>query len=359
MIGDLSNAPEPIQIKLFNNNPEILSRQRRRPRRRPPSKPKAGVVDVQDGLENTTQRPRHKFQVNPAVASRLGFTTEDIHRRLRHRRRRPRQPVPLITNGRSYTIRIRYPEENRASSTPSRTPSSTAPPATFPRSAPGQRRTELPGQQREIRSENLQREVVVTGRLEGSDLGTGEKSPGRRACALTSPPDVRVEYGGTYQEQQKSFAELTRVLLLALVLVFGVLLAEFRNFSAPFAILVSAQSYPRRSHCFALLITGNDIQRGLFHGPHHGHRHRRQERHPACSTPRQRFQGDGSRMPPDDRHAPGRPPQTSPHPDDRASPPSPACCLWPSPSAPVRRCCNPSPSPSSAACSFPCCYRWW
>ena len=30
-----------------------------------------------------------------------------------------------------------------------------------------------------------------------------------------------MEYGGTYEEQQKSFSELTRVLLLALVLVFG------------------------------------------------------------------------------------------------------------------------------------------
>src|SRR5208283_3897939 len=51
---------------------------------------------------------------------------------------------------------------------------------------------------------------------------------------------VRVEYGGTYQEQQKSFRDLLRVLVLALVLVFGVLLAEFRNFSAPIAILTSS-----------------------------------------------------------------------------------------------------------------------
>jgi multidrug efflux pump subunit AcrB len=49
-----------------------------------------------------------------------------------------------------------------------------------------------------------------------------------------------VEYGGTYQEQQKSFAELARVLVLALVLVFGVLLTEFRNFAAPAAILASS-----------------------------------------------------------------------------------------------------------------------
>ena len=54
------------------------------------------------------------------------------------------------------------------------------------------------------------------------------------------PSNVRVEYGGTYEEQQKSFQDLLRVLILALALVFGVLLVEFRNFSAPIAILTSS-----------------------------------------------------------------------------------------------------------------------
>jgi multidrug efflux pump subunit AcrB len=58
--------------------------------------------------------------------------------------------------------------------------------------------------------------------------------------AMHLPASVRVEYGGTYQEQQKSFHDLARVLVLALALVFGVLLAEFRNFSAPIAILTSS-----------------------------------------------------------------------------------------------------------------------
>jgi multidrug efflux pump subunit AcrB len=57
---------------------------------------------------------------------------------------------------------------------------------------------------------------------------------------LHLPASVRVEYGGTYAEQQKSFHDLERVLVLALVLVFGVLLAEFRNFWAPIAILTSS-----------------------------------------------------------------------------------------------------------------------
>ena len=59
-------------------------------------------------------------------------------------------------------------------------------------------------------------------------------------AGLHIPASVRVEYGGQYEEQQKSFHDLLHVLILALALVFGVLLAEFRNFSAPIAILTSS-----------------------------------------------------------------------------------------------------------------------
>src|SRR6202012_2627454 len=79
------------------------------------------------------------------------------------------------------------------------------------------------------------------------------------------PPSVRVEYGGTYQEQQQSFHELLRVLLLALALVFGVLLAEFRNFAAPVSILTSSV-LSLAGVVFALLITGTNFNVSSFMG---------------------------------------------------------------------------------------------
>jgi len=94
--------------------------------------------------------------------------------------------------------------------------------------------------QNEIRRENLQRLVVVTGRLEGSDLGTAMVRVRQTVDGMHLPASVRIEYGGTYQEQQKSFRDLLLVLVLALTLVFGVLLAEFRHFPAPVAILTSS-----------------------------------------------------------------------------------------------------------------------
>ena len=79
------------------------------------------------------------------------------------------------------------------------------------------------------------------------------------------PPTIRIEYGGTYQEQQQSFHELLRVLLLSLALVFGVLLAEFRNFAAPTAILTSSV-LSIAGVFFALLITGITFNVASFMG---------------------------------------------------------------------------------------------
>jgi multidrug efflux pump subunit AcrB len=96
-----------------------------------------------------------------------------------------------------------------------------------------------PGQT-EIRRENLQRVVQVTARLEGADLGSGIAAVQKAVNDLHLPSSIRVEYGGLYQEQQKSFHDLVMVLFLALLLLFVVLLFEFRTFSAPSAILASA-----------------------------------------------------------------------------------------------------------------------
>jgi multidrug efflux pump subunit AcrB len=98
---------------------------------------------------------------------------------------------------------------------------------------------ELPGQT-EVRRENLQRLVAVTARLQGIDMGTGVAAVQKTVADLKLPPSIRVEYGGTFKEQQKSFRDLTVVLVLAVVLIFLVLLFEFRSFTAPIAILSSA-----------------------------------------------------------------------------------------------------------------------
>jgi len=56
----------------------------------------------------------------------------------------------------------------------------------------------------------------------------------------TTIPPGTIGFGGLYEQQQKSFQNLLVVLVMAIVLVFTVLLIEFRGFSEPIAIVLGA-----------------------------------------------------------------------------------------------------------------------
>ncbi len=146
---------------------------------------------------------------------------------------------PVIVNDRPYTLRVRFPESNRSSLEAMSNTLLVSPSGGTATLGSVASVSELPGQT-EILRENLQRDVEVTARLEGLDLGSGVAAVRKAVKGLNLPSSIRVEYGGAYQEQRKSFRDLIVVLLLALVLIFLVLLFEFRTFSAPIAILFSA-----------------------------------------------------------------------------------------------------------------------
>ena len=237
MIGDLSNAPEPIQIKIFSSDANLLAQLG--PRVGDAIGKIPGVVDVENGIDNTISGPATNFDVDPQVAARFGFTPSEVSLDATAILDGVATTNPLIANGRPYTIRIRLDQEHRNSlsaiedtvfnSSSGHTASlgSLATVETLP-------------PQNEILRENLQQMITVTGRLEGSDLGTAMARVQQTVAGLHLPPSVGVVYGGTYQEQQQSFRDLLQVLVLALALVFGILLAEFRNFPAPIAILASS-----------------------------------------------------------------------------------------------------------------------
>jgi multidrug efflux pump subunit AcrB len=237
MIGDLSNSPEPIQIKLFSSDAALLNQLG--PKVEDAIKKIPGVVDTKNGVDNTISGPATSFQVDPVLAGRLGFTPSEVADDATAILDGLPTTEPMIVNGRPYTIRVRLPEESRASLDSIQNTvfnSSTGHTASLGSLA---QVTQLPPQN-EILRENLQQLITVSGRLEGSDLGSAMQQVRSTVEGMHIPASVRVEYGGTYQEQQKSFRDLLRVLVLALALVFGVLLAEFRNFFAPIAILSSS-----------------------------------------------------------------------------------------------------------------------
>jgi CzcA family heavy metal efflux pump len=262
MIDDLTSSPDPIVIKLFSQDPETLRAWA--PQVGDAIKKIPGVVDVLNGIENTISGPATMFQVDQAAAARAGFSPQEVQLDASAILQGEPAAVPVVLNDRAYLIRVRFPEATRASMDAIRnTPlvSATGRTSTLGALATV---TDLPGQT-EIRRENLQRDVTVTGRLERLNLGEGMRRVQKALADLHLPPTIRVEYGGQYEEQQKSFRDFGFVLLLAIVLVFTVLLFEFGGFAAPVAVIASALL----STCgvfLALLVTGKTFNLSSFMG---------------------------------------------------------------------------------------------
>ncbi len=262
MIGDLTSAPEPVAIKLFSQDPALLKTWS--PQVADAIKKIPGVVDILNGIDDTISGPATVFQVDPATAARSGFTPQEIELDASAIMQGEPATAPVVANDRAYTIRVRFPAQTRSSFDAIKNTlfvSSTGKIATLGSLATV---TDLPGQT-EIRRENLQRDVTVTARLEGLNLGDGMQKVQKAVADLHVPPAIRIEYGGAYEEQQRSFRDLAFVLALAVVLVFTVLLFEFGGFAAPVAVICSALL--STSGVFvALLITGKTFNLSSFMG---------------------------------------------------------------------------------------------
>ena len=267
MIGDLTGAPQPIQIKLFSPDAGLLEQwapQVAHAIGKIEVGGKKPVVDIANGIDNTTSGPAVMFRVNPQAAALAGFTPEEVTTDASAIVEGEPAATPVIVNSRPYTVRVRFPDANRSSLeaiADTMLVSSTGGTATLGSLA---QVTELPGQT-EITRDNLQREISVTARLEGLDLGSGVAAVQKTVAGLHLPASIRVEYGGTYKQQQQSFRDLLTVLALALVLVFLVLLFEFGQFSAPAAILSSAV-LSTSGVFLGLLISGTTFNISSFMG---------------------------------------------------------------------------------------------
>src|SRR4029079_15326502 len=202
--------------------------------------------------------------VDPEVAARAGFTPQEIELDTSAILQGEPAPTPVVVNDRAYTIRVRFPASTRASVEAIKNTllvSSTGRTGTLGTLATVE---EIPGQT-EVRRGNLQRNVTVTARLEGVDLGARVAAAQRPRAGVTLPASIRVEYGGAFQEQQRSFHDLLIVLVLAVLLVFTVLLFEFGGFAAPVAVVASAL-LSTVGVFLALLVTGTTFNLSSFMG---------------------------------------------------------------------------------------------
>ena len=112
MIGDLTGAPEPVVVKLFSPDPDLLSTwapQVAEALEKVTIGGKTPIVDVEDGIENTTSGPAIRFTVNSDAADRAGFTAEELGTVGVAMVEGEPAAAPVLINDRPYPLRVRFP----------------------------------------------------------------------------------------------------------------------------------------------------------------------------------------------------------------------------------------------------------
>ena len=233
MLGDLEGNPEPVEVKIFGDDPERLA------------DVAAPVEDMMNKVEGVVDvvgvqqgNPEVTWTVDPVTAGRYGLTVQEVSRQMAGNWLGD-VATDLRLADRTIPVRVRLPDSfrldpNRMAQTLIRTTDGKPIPvselATMDRA----------NGQGELLRENLRSLAVVSGRLEGRDLGSAVADIRSRLGALKLPIGYTYEIGGQYQAQVRAFRELLVVFALAVVLVFMILVIQFRAWTPAILILLAA-----------------------------------------------------------------------------------------------------------------------
>jgi CzcA family heavy metal efflux pump len=260
LIGDLAWSPQPIEIKVRHNDAAVYKEVAKQIEEWLPKV--KGVVDIAN--RTIVIGPSHNFRVDPEKARLAGFGVRDVAD-IQAAMLDGELASDLIRGERLVGIRVRYPLEYRSSTEKLKSLLLTSPTGqTVPMSSIAS--VEVEEGTTEIRRENLMNMSAVTARLEKRDLGSAiQEIQQRLPKEISLPPGTHIEYGGLYEMQRESFLGLTQVLLLSILLIFVILIFEFRSFSHPIAIL-SATILCGSGALVALWITGTTLNIASFMG---------------------------------------------------------------------------------------------
>jgi len=251
IIGDLEGAPTPIEVKIFGDDPDRLAEL---------AEPVAQVLEKIDGVVDVVgmQRgnPEVTWTIDPLAAGRFGLTVQQVADQL-SAAWLGEVATDLRLLDRRIPVRVRFPDEFRFS--PDKLP------ATFIR---GGDRALVPisavahmqrsNGQAELLRENLRSMALVSGRLEGRDLGNAVAEIRDRLPMVKLPVGYTYEIGGQYESQRQAFRELLMVFGIAAVLVFAILVMQFRAWVPALLILLAAPL--SLAGALALLkLTGTDL----------------------------------------------------------------------------------------------------
>lgn len=235
LVGDLTSSPEPIEIKVFSDDRKAL--EGKAAEIEEAIQKVDGVVDTNAGV--VVSGPALTFKVDPQLAARFGVTATDIASAV-ETAITGTQVSLILERGRPVNVRVMFPRSAAGSLETLK--------ALHIRSSTGSifrldqvAAVEYDKGQTEINRDGLRQTDSVTARITGTDLGSAiDQIKTHLSTAVKLPAGMTLEYGGLYAEQQASFRELLVALVLAIVLVFLVLLIEFRALAEPVAIVAGS-----------------------------------------------------------------------------------------------------------------------
>ncbi|MGB9747689.1 MAG: efflux RND transporter permease subunit [Bacteroidales bacterium] len=259
MLGDLMQSVQPIEIKLFGDDHErlnALSKQVADSVRKV-----EGTADVFDGI--VISGPVISIYPKQDILKQYSLEPLDLHTQVEAWL--GGVVVGSVPEKEQYTdIRFIYPLNNKTSyekikgiriSTPS---GEDFPLSKFARFA-------IQSGVSEIQRENLQTMGVVTARLDRRDLGSVIKDIQKKLSGIKLPSSYQIVYGGSYAEQQQSFAELLQILVISGLLVFLIVLFMFRDLKlSGIVILISALGIA--GGLIALYLTNTPLNVGSYTG---------------------------------------------------------------------------------------------
>lgn len=233
MLGDLEGSPTPVEVKIFGDDTAVLETLSAQVEERLGKV--EGVVDVV-GMQRGN--PELTWTVDAEAAGRAGLTTEQVSTQLAASWL-GEVATDLRLFDRRVPVRVRLPDSVRFDAahlgdTLLRTEAGALIP--IARLA----RPERVNGQAELLRENLRGMALVSGRLEGRDLGSAVADIRGALRDVTLPVGYTVEIGGQYESQRTAFRELLAVFGIAVVLVFTILVIHFQAWTPALLILLAA-----------------------------------------------------------------------------------------------------------------------
>ncbi len=258
MLGDLEGNPEPIELKIFGDDVPTLSKLAEGVAER--MKKVDGIVDI---VAPQRGNPELNVRVDPTRAAKAGFTVDQVSSQLATGML-GKVSTAFRRGDRLVDVRVRFPDKYRFDFDWVREfPLTNGTGTIVPLSATANVST-AEGED-ELHREDLKQMVPITARLEGRGMGSAAADIRTMMASVTLPLGYTWQLGGLYESQQASFRSLVMVMGVAVLLVFGVLVAQFRRFTSALVIL-SAAPLSLVGAFGLLLLTGTPLNVSSFMG---------------------------------------------------------------------------------------------